>query len=236
MINGISSLYFNSFVGVRQGDNLSPLLFALLLNDIKSICLSKQRSTLKYLDARYVRCNSGNVILYIFVLLCANATIAMAESETGLQTNLELLKAYCDLNKLFVNVSKTKVMVFTRSKSSLNFLPNFKFGQLCLERVDEYVYLGITFNYNGSFIKAIQILQIKAYKAKHSLIQNGRRLNLLSHIMLYLFDSCVVPILLYGCEVWGYESSVTMIELVHTKFCKFVFKVFKFTHDMMMYG
>ena len=43
----------------------------------------------------------------------------MAESETGLQTNLDLLKAYCDLNQLSVNVSKTKVMVFTRSKSRL---------------------------------------------------------------------------------------------------------------------
>ena len=143
------------------------------------------------------------------------------------QTNLDLLKAYCDLNKLSVNISKTKVMVFTRSKSRLRNLANFKFGELCLERVDEYVYLGITFNYNGSFIKAIKTLQSKAYKAMYSLIQNGRLLNLPSHILLYLFDRCVVPILLYGCEVWGYETSVTMVELVHTKFCKFVFKVSK---------
>ena len=26
-------------------------------------------------------------------------------------------------------------------------------------------------------------------------------------IMLKLFDSCVAPILLYGCEVWGYENT-----------------------------
>ena len=39
----------------------------------------------------------------------------MAESETGLQTNLDLSKAYCDLNQLSANVSKTKVIVFTRS-------------------------------------------------------------------------------------------------------------------------
>ena len=40
-----------------------------------------------------------------------------------------------------------------------------------------------------------------------------------------MFDRCVVPISLHGCKVWGYEISVTMIELVYTKFCKFVFKV-----------
>ena len=34
----------------------------------------------------------------------------------------------------------------------------------------------------------------------------------------------------------GVRKRVTMIELVHTKFFKFVFKVSKFTHNMMMYG
>ena len=72
MINGISSLYFNSFVGVRQGENLSPLLlFVLLVNDIGSFCLSRQCSTLKYLDI-YARCNSDNIILYLFLLLYAD--------------------------------------------------------------------------------------------------------------------------------------------------------------------
>ena len=136
------------------------------MNDIASFCLSRQSSTLKY-----VRCNIDNKILYLFLLLYADDTIVMAESETGLQTNLDLLKAYCDLNQLSVNISKTKVMVFTRSHSRLRNLANFKFGELYLERVDEYVYLGITFNYNGSFIKAIKALQSKAYKAIYSLIQ-----------------------------------------------------------------
>ena len=107
------------------------------------------------------------------------------------------------LKQLSMNVSKAKVTVFTRSKSRLINLANFEFGELRSERVDDYVYLGITFNCNGSFIKAIQTLQSKAYKAMYSLIQKGRRLKLPSHIMLYLFERCVVPIVLYGCEVWG---------------------------------
>ena len=104
-----------------------------------------------------------------------------------------------------------------------------------MERVDEYIYLGITFNWNGSFTKAVHANQIKAYRAMYALIQNGRRLRLPSHVMLNLFYKCVVPILLYGCEVWGYEN-VHVIELVHTKFCKFIFGVYKFTHNMPVYG
>ena len=53
----------------------------------------------------------------------------------------------------------------------------------------------------------------------YSLIQKGRRLNLPTDIMLKLFDSCVEPILLYGCEVWGYEN-VDILGKVHIIFCK----------------
>ena len=65
----------------------------------------------------------------------------------------------------------------------------------------------------------------------YSLIQKGRRLKLPTDIMLKLFDSCVAPILLYGCEVWGYENT-DIIEKVHTKFCKFIFGVSKCSHNM----
>ena len=69
----------------------------------------------------------------------------------------------------------------------------------------------------------------------YSLIQKGRRLNLPTDIMLKLFDSCVEPILLYGCEVWGYEN-VDILEKVHTKFCKFIFGISKYSHNMPVYG
>ena len=53
--------------------------------------------------------------------------------------------------------------------------------------------------------------------------------------MLKLFDSCVEPILLYGCEVWGYEN-VDILEKVQTKFCKFIFGVSKYSRNMPVYG
>ena len=114
-----------------------------------------------------------------------------------------------------LRVSKTKMMVFARSKTRLRNLPTFKFGNLDLDLADDYVYLGICFNWNGSFVKAKKILHDKASKAMYSLIQKGRWLKLPTDIMLKLFDSCVAPILLYGCEVWGYENT-DIIEKVHT--------------------
>ena len=39
-----------------------------------------------------------------------------------------------------------------------------------------------------------------------SLLCKGRKLNLQTDIMLYLFDSLVKPILLHGSEVWGTDE------------------------------
>ena len=68
----------------------------------------------------------------------------------------------------------------------------------------------------------------------YSIIQKRRRLNPPTDTMLMLFDMCVEPILLYGCEVWGYEH-VDILEKVHTKFCKFIDGVSKFSHNMPIY-
>ena len=118
-----------------------------------------------------------------------------------------MLNEYCNCSGLRVNIRKTKIIVFARSKTRLPNLHTFKFGNLDLDLVDDYVYLSICFNWNGSFVKAKKLLHDKASKAMYSLIQKGRRLKLPTDIMLKLFNSCVAPILLYGCEVWGYENA-----------------------------
>ena len=48
-LNGSVSSYFNCNVGVRQGENLSPLLFAIFLNDFE-YCLSKKYDGLSHLS------------------------------------------------------------------------------------------------------------------------------------------------------------------------------------------
>ena len=47
-------------------------------------------------------------------------------------------------------------------------------------------------------------------------------------IRLELFDQMVVPILLYGSEVWGFEEA-TVIESLHSRFCKKLLRVHKYT-------
>ena len=110
-------------------------------------------------------------MLNLFVLMYADDTVIIAENEHDMQRNLNLFNDYCNYNKRKVNISKTEIMVFARSKTRLNNIPTFKFGNIDDERVEDYIYLGICFNWNGSFVKAKKLLHDKALKAIYSLIR-----------------------------------------------------------------
>ena len=69
----------------------------------------------------------------------------------------------------------------------------------------------------------------------YDIIKKGRLHNLNIETQLDLFDKIVVPILLYGCEIWGTGDN-SVIERVHLKFCKLLLNVKKSTPDFMIYG
>ena len=44
----------------------------------------------------------------------------------------------------------------------------------------------------------------------------------------------VVPVLLYGCDIWGFES-LDIIERIHLKFLKYIFSLISSTLTYMVY-
>ena len=63
------------------------------------------------------------------------------------------------------------------------------------------------FNYNGSLEKAQEHLAVQGTKAMFAILKKGRRLHLDLEIQVKLFKKSVLPILVYGAEVWGYNCS-----------------------------
>ena len=53
--------------------------------------------------------------------------------------------------------------------------------------------------------------------------------------MFRYIDVMVIPIILYGCEIWGF-SNWNLIEKLHLKFCKIILKVKRSTSSNMVYG
>ena len=141
----------------------------------------------------------------------------MSDTEQGLQLSLNALYQYCQTWKLTANANKTKVVVFSRGK--IKKIPTWQLGPSTLETVSEYVYLGITFNYNGSFSKAITRQINLAKRAFYGLMSKIRKLMLPVDIQNHLIDSCILPIMLYGSEVWG-PSDLSQVETFHNQMCK----------------
>ena len=75
----------------------------------------------------------------------------------------------------------------------------------------------------------------KGNSALFGIIKQARRENLPIDIQFELFDMMVLPVILYGAEVWG-SMNLKTLESLHLKFCKMVLKLKRSTPDIMVYG
>ena len=107
-MNGDKCSYFDSFSGVHQGENLSPVMFSLYLNDLENYLSHNSNASI------IVSCNDEDLTLFmkLIVLLYADDTVIMASSETDLQCSLNRFEEYCWTWMLNINTEKTKVVVW----------------------------------------------------------------------------------------------------------------------------
>ena len=97
------------------------------------------------------------------------------------------------------------------------------------------MYLGLKINYNNKFSVAQKNLYDRASRAMFVLLRTCRQLSLPVDIQVDLFDKMIAPILLYGCEVWGFGSCELATKL-QLRFYKIVFKLKKSTPNAMIFG
>ena len=69
----------------------------------------------------------------------------------------------------------------------------------------------------------------------YSLIAKCRKFSLPIDLQLELFDAIVLPVLTYGCEIWGYRV-YKAIESVQLTFLKHTLGIRKTTCNSMAYG
>ena len=142
--------FFNINVGVKQGDNLSPTLFKLFINDLPQYLENTA-------DPIHINGTLINCLMY------ADDIVLLSNSADGLQQKLYKLQEYCNDWCLSVNVNKTKVIVFNKAGRLIN--TKFFLDNKVLECVQSYKYLGILFSASGSFTAAQEELYKKALKA-----------------------------------------------------------------------
>ena len=99
--------------GLRQGDNISQILFSMYLNDLETYF------EVERINGVTIDFNADDIAVYfkMYVILYADDTIIVSDNAESFQSCLDTFYAYCVDWKLTVNESKTKIIIFGARKT-----------------------------------------------------------------------------------------------------------------------
>ena len=223
--HGKTSEAFCTYMGVKQGEVLSSFLFSLFINDIEQFFMDKNVNPVE------LQTDITEMYLRIFIILYADDLVIVSRTARNLQVALDALYEYTCTWKLSVNTSKTKVTVFGDCQDQ----HSFTFNGNEIEITRDFKYLGVYFTSNGSYVKHVNYVRDQGRKAMFAVIAKSRAMCLSVGCQIDLFQKMVVPILLYGCEVWGY-AELDVLDKLQLDFLRFIFKVKRSTPIPMLYS
>ena len=188
---GLSEI-FRCLMGVKQGCPLSPTLFGLYVDGLEKHLLETAG-----IDAPQL------IDTLVPLLLYADDLILMSTSKEGLQRQLDALATFCEQRQLTVNLDKTKIVIFETQKPVCE---PFIFQDKVVTREEEYRYLGFVFHATRNMTHGAEFLVSSAKKAMHSMRRHCIFMGLSDPASICkLFDTLVLPILAYSCEVWAVD-------------------------------
>lgn len=198
---------------VPQGSILSPLLFALFINDLP----------------QYVKCN----ILLFADDLKIFLKISSHNDATKLQHDINAIAVWCRLNGLDLSITKCNAMSFTRRTEATFQFFNYNVNNVTLNRVQAIHDLGVWFDSKLSFDNHLKFISNKAYKMLGFI---SRSLNNFVQINTYklLYFTYVRSSLEYCSQVWSpyYESGIDLIEKVQRRFTRILYRRFHYPAEI----
>lgn len=204
--------YFETKSGVKQGCLISPLLFALYLNDLHDILNGG------------IRLND----LKIKVLMYADDIVMLADDPRTLQSMINRLEGYCDMWNMELNMNKSEIMIF-RQGGRLASNEKWSFKGQTVRTVSEYCYLGVILTPRLKFGKHIEQRNKSAKNSINSVwipFLNKKEISLDSKWKL--FQAVTRAIQTYGAPIYGY-AYFDEIDKLQRFFLKRIFRLPSFT-------
>ena len=201
ILNEFETEFFDCPIGVKQGDCLSPTLFAIFINDL----------------AEEIKDSGIGLTLdpntFMNILLYADDIVLLAEDEEDLQALLTLVEIWCQKWRLEVNLTKTNILhVRKKRKSQSQYM--FLFDKRPVPYCTFYKYLGCSINENLDYNFTVKLLADSAGRALGSIttkmIKNG---GFPFKVFTTMYQACVCSILEYGGEIFGFKEYDSALQI-----------------------
>ena len=148
--------YFDVLHGTKQGDNLSPTLFNLFINNLAS-------------QIKELHCGIKIGIEQVSILLYADDIVLLSDSEKSLQSMLTYLNKWCMQWCLDIYVLKSNIIHFRPKKVPISQFV-FKCGTHVIKTIDRYTYLGVMLDEHITFSFYIDARYTSGSKSLSSII------------------------------------------------------------------
>ena len=184
-----------------QGSILGPLLFIINMNDIH-VASDKFHAILYADDTNLVSslCSFNvNISNHVF-------PEDMSTLSSNINSELQLITDWLEINKLSLNIKKTKFMFFHyHQKNIAQLIPKLSINGHPIDRVTNFNFLGLTIDENLNWNAHIQKVSNKISRALGILSRVKRYLP--KRILKTLYNSLILPHLQYSILAWGSKNN-----------------------------
>ena len=186
-LNKINSKTIPIDTGIPQGTILGPLLFIIYMNDLKT----NHGTLISFADDTNLLYNDSN----------------LQTLETKINQDLRQISNWLQINKLNLNVDKSKLLLFRKDTQKHNNQElNLTINNNRIKEYTETNFLGVILQNNLKWDKQYQKISNKTSQLNY--IINKLKHSLSSKILTTIYNSLVLPHLNYGILSWYTPNTI----------------------------
>ena len=196
--------------GVPQGSVLGPLLFIVYNQDMNHLCPETKK--IGYADDTTLLITGRN----------------KQEAEKKANIVLQHIYSYFTCNKLSINPSKTKYLIFTKAvKKNTELSPKLILGGVEIESTIKIKFLGMIITKSLDWTEHKSYIKNKISQSTGILYSSRNTLNYKDMLMMY--RTFIEPLFMYCLPIWGHSIKSETDDLIRlqNKTLRILFSCFR---------